>query len=109
MSLLDDGPDVAHVYPVTQSTDGDGNPAYAPGAPVTIQCRVQPVDSSKQAVEGMRMATVYKLIARSWPGNGPWDRVEWNGRSWDLEGEPMHSRGSETTRHVTVLLRARDG
>lgn len=109
MSLLDHGPDEVDIYPQVETTDDRGNVIHVPAAePVTVRCRVQPVSSADVAVAGEQVTTVYRLITRDAP-LGPWARVEWNGREWDLAGEPLRSNGSPTTRHVTALLRAREG
>ncbi|SDI41056.1 Phage head-tail joining protein [Sinosporangium album] len=107
MSLLDDGPDEVLIYPETTTTDDRGNEVRGPSAvPVALRCRVQPVTSDEAAVAGQQVATTYRLITRSAP-LGAWARVVWDGREWDVVGEPQKSNGSPRTRHITALLRAR--
>lgn len=109
MSLLDHGPDVVDIWPQVESVDDRGNVVQLPApAPVRVHARVQPVSSDDLAVAGQQVTTVYRLITRDAP-LGPWARVEWAGRQWDVAGEPLRSAGSPATRHVTALLRARDG
>lgn len=109
MSLLDNGPDIVDVYPQVASVDDQGNTIYGPSAtPVTIQARVQPVTSQEVDATGQQVRTIYRLITRSAP-LGPWARVVWNEREWDIVGEPRRYNGSPATRHVDCLLRAREG
>ncbi|MBO0830326.1 MAG: hypothetical protein J2P24_21335 [Streptosporangiales bacterium] len=108
MSLLDTGNEPADVYPETVTTDADGNTIRVPATdPVRIMCRIQPLTSTEAAVTGQDTATTYRLIARDAP-LGAWSRVVARGRDWDVQGEPLWSRGSPRTRHVTAILRARD-
>lgn len=107
MSLLDNGPDLILVYPEVDGTDGYNTPVRVPSdTPVEVQGRVQPVSVSETEATGQSVATVYRFIGRTFPA-GAFARVEWDGRQWDLLGEPQRHSGSPVTRHVTVLLKAR--
>ncbi|MFE3461368.1 hypothetical protein ACFXKD_27810 [Nocardiopsis aegyptia] len=107
MSLLDGGPDEVLIYPEVESTDADGNPIRVPAlVPVAVRGRVQPVTSEDVIAAGQQTTTRYRFITRDAP-LGAWALVTWDGRDWDLEGEPLWSRGSKRTRHVTAILRAR--
>ena len=107
MSLLDDGPDLITVYPSVWAADDDGNYAWRPGTTgITARARVQPVSSTELAVNGQRVATLARVIARGVPA-GPWDRVDYAGRTWDVLGEPERRGDSTATVHVTVLIQAR--
>lgn len=107
MSLLDEATDVVLVYGETDSEDGDGNPTRVPASsPTTVRGRVQPANAEETTQRGFGVGTYYRFIGRTFP-DGAWSRVEWDGRDWDVEGEPLWSRGSEATRHVTVMLKAR--
>jgi hypothetical protein len=107
VSLLDDGPDEVLIYPEVVVVDERGNEVRRPAeTPVPARGRVQPVSASEAAVAGQQVTTTYRFITRTAP-LGAWARVEWDGREWDLAGEPLWSRGSPRTRHVTALLQAR--
>jgi hypothetical protein len=107
VSLLDDGPDTLLVYAETTGDDGDGNPIRVPDThPRRIQGRVQPASAEETQDKGYAAGTYYRFITRCFPA-GAWSRVQWCGRDWDVEGEPLTSGGSEATRHVTVMLKAR--
>lgn len=107
MSLLDAGQETVLVWPEVDGADGDGNPVKVPSAsPVRVRGMVQPVSSDESAVTGDAVATIYRLYARSFPA-GAYARIEWDGRTWDVDGEPMRHGISASTRHVKVLLRAR--
>lgn len=106
MSLLD-GPDVITLYPEVLGTDGDGNRLRVPGVtPVTVRGRMQRLPHRTGTLV-QAAATVRVFLCRSFPA-GEWSRVEYQGRTWDVEGEPEPHGLSQTTTHVRVLLRARD-
>lgn len=106
MSLLD-GPDTLRVFTEVAGTDDDGNPVRVPAAsPVVVWGRVQPISAAESAAAERPLSTVYKFTGRDFPG-GAYARVEWDGRAWDVLGEPMRRNGSPATRHVSVLLAAR--
>lgn len=107
MSLLDRGPDVVQVWPEVAGTDDDGNPVRVPAAtPVTLHMLVQPVSAEESAALGQGVTTIYRAIGRTFPG-GAFARVAWDGRDWDVLGEPKRYNASPRTRHVAVLLMAR--
>lgn len=106
MSLLD-GPEQVTVRPEVEDTDADGNPIRRPGTTtVTLSCRVQPIAADEPAVAGQAIATVYRVIAKTWPP-GATSTVTWQGRTWDVLGEPLRHGGSPAVQHVTILIRAR--
>lgn len=108
MSLLSHSTDTLRVYVEVDGTDSDGNVTREPDAePTTVVGRVQPVRADEEVAAGQVTRTIYRFIGRVWP-SGPFARIEWDGRDWDIVGEPLWSRGSEATRHVVVLLTARE-
>lgn len=107
VSLLDNGPDTLLVYPEVHGDDGYGTPMRVPSnVPVVVIGRFQPVSAEESQAAGQAVGTVYKFIARDFPG-GAWARVATQGRDWDVVGEPQRHNGSPATRHSTVMLRAR--
>jgi hypothetical protein len=107
VSLLDDGADTLLVFGEVAGVDGDGNPIRVPSErPRRVHGRVQPATAEETQDKGYAVGTYYRFIGRCFP-DGAWSRVQWCGRDWDVEGEPLTSRGSEATRHVTVMLKAR--
>lgn len=107
MSLLDNPRDVIALYPEVEATDDLGNVIRVPSdTPVMVGGRCQPVSSEESAAAGQSVATVYRFITRAFLA-GAFARATWRDRDWDVLGEPMRHNGSEATRHVTVLLRAR--
>lgn len=107
MSLLDTGNETILVWPEVDATDSDGNPVKVPAPdPIQVQCRVQPVSSTDVVAAGQQTVARYRVITRDAP-LGPWARVRWRGRDWDVEGEPLWSNGSPRTRHVKAILKAR--
>ncbi len=107
MSLLDSGNETILVYPQEQTTDDRGNVIWRPAStPVRVRCRVQPLEAAEPTVPGQATETTYRVIARDAP-LGPWARVEWAGRTWDVVGEPRRYNGSVVTRHVDARIRLR--
>jgi hypothetical protein len=107
VNLLDGGPDMVQVWPEVEEVDDRRNVQRVPGpTPVEIFGRMQPVSSDESAAEGQQTDTLYRFISRDFPA-GPWAWFEWDGRPWDIVGEPKFRNGSPRTRHVTTLLRAR--
>lgn len=106
MSLLDRGPDVVQVQPYLLARDADGNPVLVGGAWVFVYCRVHPSTTDEVQALGDVSLTDRRITARYWPsdGNGV---VWWDGRTWDIVGEPELSSGRRTTRHYRVRIRAR--
>lgn len=115
MSLLDTGRETVTVYPQVMVTDSDGTDLQVPSTVgVTGLASVQPQSIranpvGEAAVIGQQLTTTYRLrLARGFPISlGPWAKVEWRGRDWDVVGEPQRSNGSDTTAHIVALIRAR--
>lgn len=108
MSLLDTGREVVTVYPMVKSTDPDGNEIWGPSETgVDVRASVQPISSDEAAVNGQQVSTVYRVRpVRSSPVPvGPWAKVVWDGREWDVVGEPARHNSSPATRRVTFQIR----
>lgn len=105
MSLLDVGVDSVQVFPQISTTDGYNNTVLVPGTvPMEVECRVQPVAAAD--VVGQLVQADYRIVARDFP-RGPFSGIHWDGRDWDIVGEPRRHRGSPATRHVTVFIKSR--
>lgn len=106
MSLLDDAPQSLQVYPEVVETDAYGNPMRVPGpTPVVVPGRVQPSTADENSLLGQTAFAVVRFIGRTFPG-GPWAKVVYDGREWDVVGEPRRHNGIPPG-HVTVYLKAR--
>lgn len=106
MSLLDSG-QVATLYPDVDGTDGDGNAVRRPGADsVQVVGRWQYLPSIEDASEGQSLTSQATFLCRSFPA-GFAGRVTYDGRDWDVAGEPIKSGLTSLTTHWKVRLRAR--
>jgi hypothetical protein len=107
VSLLDSGQTVL-AYPDEIGVDDDDNPGQRrPGTEsIAVVGRWQYAVPVEDTSEGQRVITRATFIARTWP-TGFAGRVEYDGRDWDVIGEPTRSGLSPATRHTTVRLRAR--
>lgn len=88
-------------------TDVYGNALQNP-APSGIPVRgmIQPSSSADMAAEGQVTGEFIRFICQSFPG-GPWARVTWDNRNWDVVGVPVRRYGFRSLAHVTVTLKAR--
>jgi hypothetical protein len=94
------------VWPEVAGTDGDGNPVIVPGdVGVTVRCSVQPVSATESAQLGQGFTTLYRVYAAALPV-GAFGRVRWQGRDWDVVGEPQRRSGGPAG-NDTMLIRAR--
>lgn len=107
MSLLDSG-QVVEVYADVIGTDGDGNPGQRrPGSVAAlIVGRWQYLQSAEDVSDGQQVITRADFLCRSFPA-GFAGRVTYDGRDWDVLGEPTTSGLSALTRHTKVRLQAR--
>lgn len=110
MSLLDDTRDTVILMPEIEATDDNDNPVRIPDPNedhwITVYGHVQPASSTEDVRDGQRVGTFQRLICRSFPA-GAFARARWDGRDWDIDGEPLPHNGSDTTKHYTVTLKAR--
>ena len=111
MSLLDWGNETVEVFPERAGTDEYGNTVVVPGDPATdipvlVAARVQPSTAEEDAALGLALSTSYRVVSRDFPGGAP-AVLRWDGRLWDVIGEPKRRNGSPQTRHVTTFIQAR--
>lgn len=108
MSLLTRGTDVVTVYPEEMVIDSDGNKITKPSK-VGVVCRavVQPISTSEDENAG-QVATVTKHRLRlvGWHGAhlGAQSQVEWNGKRYAIDGDPMVYNGSPRTARVEYRM-----
>lgn len=107
MGLLDTGNHVLEVYPSETQTDRWGNKVQVPSStPVSVRGSVQPSTSNELPTQGQVAKTTIRFISRWFPG-GPWARVHWDGRDWDVVGEPRTYSQTRRVGHTTTYLVAR--
>ena len=125
MSLLENGPDVIYIRPDVVVVDDHGTPVKRPG-PVEhrIRCRVQEFATadygttpgtagSLDPITGVRripggVGTSYIVTGVRWLPGSSWSEITWEGRKWDVIGEPMRTNGSPRTRHWRMTIRGRE-
>lgn len=104
MSLLHRSTDVVTVFAEEAVTDSDGNTVTKPGS-VGIVCKavVQPMQSSETA-EGV--STKLRLRLVNWQGGplGAQSAVEWNGKRYAIDGDPLEYNGSSRTARVEYRM-----
>jgi hypothetical protein len=104
VSLLNRGTDQVTVYPESVVTDSDGNTVTRPGT-VGVVCRavVQPL-SSTEGDEGT--ASKYRLRLIGWHDGllGAQSAVEWTGKRYAIDGDPLVYNGSRRTARVEYVM-----
>jgi hypothetical protein len=107
VSLLTRGTETVSVFAEVTTTDSDGNKITKPGT-VGVVCRavVQPL-SSTETDQGT--TSKYRLRLVGWQGAplGARSAVEWQGRRYAIDGEPMIYNGSRRTAHVEYVMTRR--
>jgi hypothetical protein len=107
VTIFSRGRDVLTVYPDAVATDGDGNRVRRPSASgVQVRGQFDYVASAEDTSAGDVTVTSARFFTDAWP-TGYAGRVTFDGRSWDVDGEPQPHGGSRLTAHVVVRLRAR--
>lgn len=115
VSLLDEGDQDVTIYPMIQTDGPDGEKVWR-AAPdnqgVPILASVQPIGNDKPdepSGGGQQVDTVYRVRPNrdeSVPV-GPWAGVGWDGRRWDVVGDPAVHSGSDSTAHRAFRIKAR--
>lgn len=103
MSLLHRGTDQVTVYPEEVTTDSDGNTVTRPGT-VGVVCRavVQPLSSTEDD-QGTTSKYRLRLVGYS-DLLGAQSAVEWNGKRYAIDGDPLVYNGSRRTAHVEYRM-----
>lgn len=104
MSLLNRGTDTVTVFEEVTRTDSDGNTITTPGTVgVVSRAVVRPLSSTESDGD---TAPKYRLRLVGWHGSllGAHSAVEWNGKRYAIDGEPLVYNGSRRTAHVTYTL-----
>jgi hypothetical protein len=111
MSLLDHANEDVVVYLEEVTTDSDGNTITRPSQTgIPTKARVQPINMISAHTEnqdgGFHTSSRYGLrFPRSWPHVlGAQSQIEWNGKRWSIEGDPIRHNGSPRTRHVHYVI-----
>lgn len=112
MSLLDRGNQLVEVFPEIVAADEYGNEIRRPGdpdtdTPVVITAMVSPSTAEEDATLGFQVGTTYRVLSRDFPG-GANAVVRWDGRLWDVQGEPKRYTSSPRTAHCTTWIKARE-
>lgn len=108
-AVILDGNDVVYVYPETLGTDGYGTPTrIASNIGLAVTGKMEPVSTDEAVLLGQQAGSVMRFLTRQvFPGQS-WARVEWAGRDWDVQGEPVRRNYSPLTTYTAVLLRSRE-
>jgi hypothetical protein len=107
VSALDAPPHVVQVWLEVDGTDAEGNPARVPASsPVNVRCSVHYLTTQESAEVGQTTTTRARIYARRFPA-GAYARVQWDGRTWDVDGEPRRFGRTEAVVHDEVDLLAR--
>lgn len=103
MSILNRGTDQVTVFAETVVADSDGNTITKPGTVgVLTRAVVQPLSSTEDA-DGT--TSKYRLRLIGYPDLlGARSAVEWNGKRYAIDGDPLIYNGSPRTAHVDYVM-----
>lgn len=109
MSLLDDTRHTVILYPEKEITDDLNNKRRVPDIVngVTLYGRVSSPQSSENNAVGNQTVRSQKVFRTRTFIGGAFAAALFDGRMWDVIGEPDEHDGSDVTRHYTVILQAR--
>lgn len=109
MRLVDSGPDPVLVFPEVETTDDFGDPIRVPSdTPVQVSTYVQALSATEAADYDVDPRTTrYFNTSTPLPAAGAWARVEWDGREWDVVGEPQRVGRTRRTAYTHVVITAR--
>lgn len=105
MSLLNQRTHTVTVFREVTTTDGDGNTISIPSEiGVSSGARIQQL-SSVEDNDG-RTTTRYRLRLVGWKGAplGARSAIEWNGKRYAIDGEPLDYNGSHRTANVEYTM-----
>lgn len=109
MSLLDSSNESIVVYLEEVAEDSDGNTVTQPSTEgIATRARIQPLGTPTESQEGgFHTVSRYGLrFPRNWPhALGAQSQIEWQGKRFSVEGDPVLFNGSARTRHVHYVLR----
>lgn len=109
MSLLAGRHTVTVTPKVAAGKNSVNGTIYVDGAPVDVQCSVQPIGSDEINDLDVQVKSIYRIIGRGvWPG-GIGSTIHWNGIDFDQLGEPNIYSMSPRTAHYEFLMQSRTG
>lgn len=105
MRLIDHGPDRVLLYPEVEQRDDYGTPIRAAGTePIELWVHLQRASTDELQVLGQESRTVKTFrTSRRLPPTA-WAKVEAEGRTWQVEGEPSVQGRTARTRHTLVTI-----
>lgn len=104
MSLLNQGTHTVTVFAEVTTTDEDGSRVTKPGtAGVNCRARIQPLSSTE---DGDGTLSKYQLRLIGWKSDplGPRSSIEWEGKRYAIDGEPLVYNSSRRTAHVEYTM-----
>ena len=112
MSLLRGGPHVVRIFHEVATVDDQGDEIRVPAPkPLEIRTRVQHMGATEAADLSLDPSTTrFFKTSRDLPAAGAWSRVEFDGREWDVIGEPQRyetAGARAATTHTHVVIQAR--
>lgn len=104
MSLLDRGDETVLIYPEEMVIDSDGNKLTRPSkVGVAVRAVVQPLSSIENDAG---TTSKYRLRLVGWHGDqlGAQSAVEWDGKRYVIDGDPLVYNSSRRTAHVEYVM-----
>lgn len=116
MGVLDESNAELVIYPEVEHTDSYGNTSrratdVGVTVPATLVQHSADIDTNQPNVAGQRTVTAYRVRVTRGHEHlvpvGPWSRITWDGRDWDVDGEVDRHNRSPATARITFTMRAR--
>lgn len=106
MSLLNRGTETVKVFQEVQTTDTDGNKITRAALIGTlVRAVVQPISSTENANGGFNTESRYRLRLINCPTIlGAQSQIEWRGKRYAIDGDPLIYNGSSRTAHVDYVI-----
>jgi hypothetical protein len=108
MSLLNRGTETVKVFQEVQTpeTDSDGNKITRSALTgTTYRAVVQPISSTENQDGGFNTVTKYRLRLIGFAGVlGAQSQIEWRGKRYAIDGDPLIFNGSRSTAHVDYVI-----
>lgn len=108
VSILDEHNAIVTVYPQVLGADEYGNPQWKPSETgVEVPAMVWPLSTDEPGVNGQQVGEVCRMRPKRGAPcpAGPWAQVEYDGRRWEVDGQPAEMRRGKATRRMVVTLR----
>lgn len=93
--------------PSVEQVDDYGNPVRVPGTPgAEVRAFVQPQTTTEDVADGQVRETRARVFLRPDVSDlDAWSRLLWDGREWELIGDPRRHDSPDEINHLVLYIR----